>query len=128
MEESIKNLIDACRIQAIELLKEFEEYYPFAFGINENGEVVSVSIWLENDFPDTLELINSLEKALIISSKKNNFIATAICVDVFIDHNLKKQNALEIRINNTVHNSNTLYYIPYEINHDSIKLMPEYVV
>ncbi len=92
-------IIEVCVAQAKYLLEEFQEFYPFAFGIKKDLTVIPIMTFAGDEFPKPENIIIELEKLLIFSNNYNNFSAVAICSDVQYSNNsaTTKSNALEIR-------------------------------
>ncbi len=110
MFEKIKeNLI----LQAEYYLKQFESFYPFGCVIEKNDNIKPVSAFLENDNPDTVEVLNELTNGLRKGIQKKDYKAVGIAVDVSVipPNKKEKMDALELRIWNQGKKINI--YIPY---------------
>jgi hypothetical protein len=58
---------------AIYLLNELGEFFPFAYGLSQKNELISVNIYPEDEFPDSNDVVKELIKALKRSSAVRNF-------------------------------------------------------
>ena len=94
-------IIEICIRQAISLLEESNEFYPFAFAIKADSNIVPIITFFGDEFPTSQNMIIELEKALEVGNKKNNYIGVAICCNVEYTNDSiinKKVDALEIRV------------------------------
>jgi hypothetical protein len=109
-------IIAVCVAQARSLLEEFGEFYPFAFGVtDDNDELISVSTVLDNDFPDSVDLMNSLKNALQVSHIENNFSGVCICIDTTITSiKGEKNDAIQIMFD-SIHFPCMNYFLSYYI-------------
>lgn len=82
-------------------LENMGGFYPFAIGLNNNGQIVSIGAYDGDEFPESQILIDLLEKSIPQDIKKKEFKLAAICIDVFIkemiDNIENKRDAIEIR-------------------------------
>lgn len=114
-------IVEVCQANAAYLLKEFGEFYPFAYGIRKNNEIVSVNAFDGDEFPASIDVIEELKKALIESDKANHFDTVCICIDVSFTPKGReeKTDGLQLKIN--CRDSGPIeYLIPYELKNNSI--------
>lgn len=115
-------LINALKLQAEMFLKEFGEFFPFATAIGLNNEVIPISIYSEDEKPESITVINELEKAIMYFENKKRYKIVGICTDVLfkLDDNHMKTDALELRIDGVGLNRINIY-ITYKIENNHIE-------
>ena len=99
---------------ARQLLKEFGEFYPFAFGIDKEDKVCSIGTYFGKEKPPSSEVLEHLEKGIKSEISKGNYITIALCIDVVTTppDSSEKTDALEIRVDgDDIKPVN--YYLPY---------------
>jgi hypothetical protein len=110
----LEKLRDVIIDQAKYFLAKAAEFYPFGAMINREGEVVPLGIKLDNDHPQSQEVIEILEKAIIPKLKNGEAKLAGIGTDVFykpID-GAERKSAIQVRILE-VNGKFIDYYLPY---------------
>jgi hypothetical protein len=99
MKETYIDIIVKSSIKrATAFLNDAQEFYPFGSIIDKDGEIIPVGFYDEREFLPSKEIIEILEKELLKSIQIEESKAVAIGVDVFINNNGEKKNALLIKI------------------------------
>lgn len=124
-ENEIKEkLVDLCKSFATHMLKGNGEFYPFAYAM-----IADYSIGVvepdENDNLTAVEILDNLIKVFYDVKDRFGFIAACICVDVFVQHEKVKREALEIRLH-LQNNVPVNIYIPYYFHDDSLYFRESY--
>ena len=85
--------------QAEHYLNDSDEFYPFGYSVKGNDELSPFSVYFEDDHPNSIEVINELEKAIQSQVNSNKFKAAAIGVDVYLNlpNSSDKVTAIQIR-------------------------------
>lgn len=100
-EKSEILIIKGIKKYAKAFLENMGGFYPFAIGLNNKDQIVSIAASNGEEFPDSKTLIDLLEKSIPHEINKKEFKLAAICVDVFIkkiiDNKENKRDAIEIR-------------------------------
>src|ERR1700712_4189928 len=95
MQELVENIIR----QADYFLKEQGEFYPFATVISKNGEIRPLGLLLEDNYPESEDVIEHLEKLLDQGISRGEYQSAAIGINVMMKKNQKYESeALEIRL------------------------------
>lgn len=76
-------------------------FYPFAFAMDRDRQIVSIGASDGGEFPESQDLINLLEKSIPEDIMKGQYILAAICIDIFIHKDIDgiatKKDAIEMR-------------------------------
>jgi hypothetical protein len=110
LEMLIRMLLEQAKLFQLEA----NEFYPFGGLINKSGDIVPLGVYMENDHPDSHEVIQLLEKAILEKIDAGEAKLAAICADVFYkaaNENIKKS-AIQIRVVSETRDSID-YYLPY---------------
>jgi hypothetical protein len=95
--DNIERLINVSKTQAEVFLLDAGEFYPFGNYINKENKIVPVLINLENDMPQSQEVIEVLAKSFK-SELINKYKMAAMATDVLLTVNNEKVDALQIII------------------------------
>lgn len=95
-------------------MKDFGEFYPFAFALDVNDNIVPITTDPYVEFPSIQAVISQLEEEIKISDVDSNYNSVAICLDILYtsSDSTKKTDALEIRIDQRDYKSYNIY-VPY---------------
>ena len=121
----LENIIDYSIRFAQHMLTNGGEFYPFGTKVLSDGELVPVGIAdEESDFPNSMKLIEKMNKVFKLQYEKEEIRAYSIVFDVYvqIDDQGDKSDAICIDI---IHKEGDvpLYYFPYSINEQNEILM-----
>ena len=102
-ENDSKKLIDDILNQAKHFLNEADEFYPFGAVIEKKGNLRSVGVNMDEEFPDVQVVFAELEKGLEEGLSQDLYRHAAIGFDVFINvkkgtNSQEKVTAIEIRL------------------------------
>ncbi|WP_165045746.1 hypothetical protein [Dysgonomonas sp. ZJ709] len=94
-------IIDEVKKLSSIFFEDMGGFYPFAFAMERDRQIVSIGASDGGEFPESQDLINLLEKSIFEDIMKGQYILAAICIDVFINTNIKeidmKEDAIEMR-------------------------------
>ncbi|MBK5722870.1 hypothetical protein JGH11_18525 [Dysgonomonas sp. Marseille-P4677] len=81
-------------------LKEDQSFYPFAMIMDKDEIANVVSPEIDDEYPTSEYLINLYEQGIKKEYKKNRnkYVLAVICIDVFVNSEASKQNAVEFRL------------------------------
>lgn len=83
----MKEILEKCRENALHLLQELEEFYPFAYGNSRKEGLISINTYFGDEFPLSEEVIKELIGALQRSNQDHDYDAVCICLDIiYTDH------------------------------------------
>jgi hypothetical protein len=94
MEILIQNILGQAKL----FLESADEFYPFGCNMDQNKELHPMSVYYDNDYPKSIDVINALEKTIKIGLENKKTKFAAIGIDINIEYLLKKTPAIEIRI------------------------------
>ena len=112
--DEIEKLIEVSKVQAEAFLLNAGEFYPFGNYINKEDKIKPALIYLENDMPQSQEVIEVLEK-LFESELTDDYKWAALAVDVLLTENDEKADALQIRFFEAGKEVNKIY-LKYIVN------------
>lgn len=99
-------------------LEEMGGFYPFAFAMDKNQKIISIGASDGDEFPESQDLINLLEKSISEEITKGQYILAVICIDIFIHKNINgtetKEDAIEMRFLSFTYRKRI--QLSYEIN------------
>lgn len=105
MEEERKielQLISSVLDQAELFLNDAGEFYPFATAIDQERRVIPMSVFLNDDIPNTIEMVSKLEEVIKDSIQHQQYKCAAIGLDVRITETQYDQqvyfDAVQIRL------------------------------
>jgi hypothetical protein len=115
MEKEINRLIDNIMDQARCFLTDGGEFYPFGSVIKPDRSIVPLGVYLENDHPDSTEVLQILEESIKSRLLKREAIVAGIGLDVLYKPagESEKIDALKIMIL-TEEGYSMDYYLPYK--------------
>ena len=113
----IQFLIDKSLPLAEKLLKEYGEYYPFAFALNIDNSIVGVGHHDSNDHPDSKVVIKNLKTELNREIAKQGIKAIAIFYDVRTTEpkTSQKTDAIAAFVEHKIGRSSFTFYYPYKL-------------
>ncbi len=115
MEKDLLKLINASKDFAEKLLIDYKEFYPFGAIIDTSGKAKTVAYSKDdNDFPESLTIINGLTKHLDKRLNENDILAYAIVYDAYIKE--KGMDAICIQLKHRESIENLTCYYCYKIN------------
>ena len=112
-----KVLIDYSINMAKVLIKECQEFYPFAATIGIDAELIPLLNYVGNDFPSSVDILLDLTNLLNLQLGKTKR-AYALTYDVLVTKNEKKSYALAIKINHVESEEVVIYYFSYVLVND----------
>jgi hypothetical protein len=112
--DRLKNNIIA---QANYFLKKAGEFYPFGAAINKNYDLSPIGIYFGEEFPSSLDVLTHLEEVIKKGIQNAEYLSAAVCVDIHINVEQQKQNALEIRFYAT-NFFQKKYFLYTQLNHE----------
>src|ERR1700712_684352 len=114
MEKDINRLVANIIDQAKHFLTKAGEYYPFGSVIKSDGSLVPLGVYLENDHPDSSEVLQILQETIKLRLTKKETIVAAIGLDVLYQPagESVKKDALKIMVL-TNEGTSLDYYLPY---------------
>ncbi len=126
MNELEERLVEICIDQGENLLNEFGEFYPFAFGIKQDGSINSISTYFEKEFPEIQEFISHLEKTINVSHHASHYKGVVLCTNVITTppYSNEKLDALSIRID--LLNAVKCYFLPYVFLNSKVDFLDLY--
>lgn len=113
MDYSIEQLIEILKKHAVAFLNDADEFYPFGVGIGRERDIKSIGVYLENDYPESEEVLAVLERAIDKNLSNGEFMIAAIALDVYLSTANEKTSAVEVRIF-TSENKIEKLHIPYQ--------------
>jgi hypothetical protein len=119
---NIDNLKNAIIDQAKYFLDHAGEFYPFGGVINNKDEIVPLAAATGDEHPQSQEVIDLLEKAIIEKLKNGEAKIAGICIDVTYKprgENYKKS-AIQIKMLQS-DGASIDYYLPYNNIEDHIE-------
>lgn len=101
-------------------LEEYKEFYPFGMVMDQNYEIYSVSGSIDEEYPNSQDLITLFEDVFSIELNNGNYLLCTICFDIYIKETINgiecKKDAIKV-IFMTKGNSNEVV-LPYIYNTD----------
>jgi hypothetical protein len=119
IEKMKERLIDCIKEQAKLFLEEMGEFYPFGTSIDKNNDLRPLSVHMDEEIPDVGEMLLKLEKGINFHLLNGEFILAAICIEIFINNNKGKIDAIQIRILDKNNQIGTYNY-PYKIDNKNV--------
>src|SRR5687768_16461934 len=102
MDDQKSPLIDSILQQAKYFLEQAGEFYPFGSIIDNENRIRPVSLYSQDEYPDSGKILMDLENVLINGIHVNRILLAAIGADAYIkgdtNTNNAQQSALEIRL------------------------------
>lgn len=100
MKSEIEKIRDVIIAQAKYFLADAGEFYPFGSILKPNGNIVPIGVYLENDHPDSSEVLQILQNSIEVSLKNGEAIVAGIGLDVLYkpEGGLHKSDAIKIVI------------------------------
>lgn len=99
-------------------LEEHKEFYPFGMVIDCNHEIYGVAASINEEYPNSQDLITLLEDGFFKELNNGNYLLCAICFDIYIKETINgiehKNDAIKVRFM-TKNNSNEVV-LPYIYN------------
>ncbi len=114
--QHLEKALKYCNDFAVHMLNDAGEFYPFGAFIKPNGELVSVGGHIGEEFPDTIELLNFLDKAMNSRLSKGEAIATALAVNVNIPPKFSVEHNDGIKVTLKANDFHRSIYTPYKIH------------
>lgn len=105
------NIID----QAKFYISKVGEFYPFGSVLNRDGTIAPLGVYLGDDNPESIEVIDVLEKAIRSKLKNKEINMAGIGTDVLYKpaNQVDKMDAIQVRIL-TAESESKDYYLTYE--------------
>jgi hypothetical protein len=120
-------LIDNVLFQAKTFLADAGEFFPFGSVIDRDGNLKPVGIYFGDDHPQSTEVLERIEQAIIDGLKKHDYRIAAIGLDVAINTRintvLERKDAVEIRIYELDTPQHKKFYYTYEKNESGYTLI-----
>jgi len=111
-----KTIITNLKTQAEKYLFEAEEFYPYGVIINQKNELIPISYYDGQEFPEPEIILNGLKEYIINELEKNNIKMGGIGVNVTIkDKNENPKDALMTMIFKKNSIQPEIQYYEYEI-------------
>lgn len=106
-------------------------FYPFAMIMDKRGDIFSIDPNIDDEFPDSETVIQTIEEYINDEYKQqnSNYTLTIICIDVFIHETINgeqtKRNAIEIRLISP--ESKKVYHLGYGITEDNKLVIGDFI-
>jgi len=115
MEKETIKLIDDIMSQAKLFLTDAGEFYPFGSYMKPDGTISPVGVYLENDHPESQDVLQILENAMKKRIEKKEAVVVGIGLDVLYkpDGESEKKDALKVMVL-TNEGDSMDYYFPYK--------------
>ena len=112
--KEIESLVNCIVDQAKHFLADAGEFYPFGASLGADGILTPLSVLMDDDFPDSVEVLKILEREVPKRLTDKNAVAVAIGVDVIrsTEGPTKKSDAIQIKIL-TAEGESAIYYVDY---------------
>jgi hypothetical protein len=125
IQQEIEQLIQYSIGFADEVLKTYKEFYPFASFIGTTGDLVPISIYSGEEFPDSNELIGEFLEILGQRKEKGELIAYAIAIDTRITNQQFPQSidAIAVQTFHIQRQQQITYYFPYRFIGDNVEIL-----
>lgn len=81
-KDESQQLMDAALPFAEKMLAEEGTFFPYACAMTPGGEIVAVKAFEGNQLPESSELLNLTQQALVFGASKREFKATALIYNV----------------------------------------------
>jgi len=118
-----KDLLKICTDQAKYFLSNAGEFFPFGLGLDQKKEFHPIGVYLENEHPSTLEVLNVLTQGIAKGIAEKKYLLAGICTGVSVNRVINnvsnKLDAIEVKIVKSLSEEHVLY-VPYEITSDKI--------
>lgn len=115
-QAEVRRLMNYCFALARQILAEHPAFHPFAFVLEQDGQVAQVALSEGRDHEGAF-LIETLEDLLQQRASEGKYRAIGIAADVHIAHDGKETDAIQVGLEHTsgycVH-----VYLPYERSED----------
>lgn len=100
--------------QARLFLTDAGEFYPFGVIVKIDGSLSPVGVQMDNDHPDSTEVLEMLQESILQSLKNKEAVAGAICLDVLYKPagSKTKTDALKVMTLTSEGHSQD-YFVPY---------------
>ena len=117
----IQKLIDYSVSLAKTFLADFQEFYPFAAAINYDGELIPITFYEGNEFPDSKDLSKKLELLLEKQLEENKKRTIAVTTDVLVKRPDAKtsHDAISIRIRQSGTKEYKVYFFEYNLSKEN---------
>jgi hypothetical protein len=121
----ILELLDYSISFATKMLTDFQEFFPFAATINEEGFLVPTAYLDSNERPLSNDLINKLELQLErqLSNRESRAYALTFDVKVKPANDTEAKDAIAIRIKHVDQNDINVYYYTYLLTDRNVELI-----
>ena len=128
MEEKIAELLHTMVQHAKIFLADAKEFWPFGGVVNQQGDIVPLAAYPGGEYPDSVDVIALLEKAIADKFKKKEVTAAAIVVDTNFRENINSERAQAIKVRLMVPPAapEDHYYL-YQVEDDVVNLY-EYII
>lgn len=121
MKINTDNLLNVILQQAEVFLLEMGEFYPFGTYINNNQEIVPMSVHSGKEYPDSIELITTFESYIQTIFSNNTCKIAALAIDVTISKHGQNYDAIEIRLFDEARNGADKLYYKYELEEKRVR-------
>lgn len=100
------------------LLLEYQEYYPCATTIDLDGEVIPISYFDGDDYPQSADLIDTYQVLLDKKINLDEIRAYSIAYDVRVNKNSEgeKTDAIAIKVKHTETDEVIVYFYSYTLS------------
>lgn len=128
--DSLMKLKEILLHQAEYFLQQAREFFPFGAVINSDDSISPLGVYLEEDRPESLKVIDELYKGITYGFKEKKYKFAAICIDVFVTQGNLKRSALEMRFlspDSAIATFRTFYELTQEgkLLYDDLQLIAE---
>jgi hypothetical protein len=129
MKENVKKdfqeLIGYCQSFAEYLLKEQQEFYPFAAYLSPSGELCPVAIYEGDEFPLSENVMTSLEATLEKRKANQELLAYAIAYDCKVTNQdfPESIDAIAVRVVHKEDERQVNYYFPYRVQETGVEIL-----
>ena len=120
MKKSIEKLINVVKLQVDAFLLDANEFYPFGTYINNEGDIVPIGVYLGDDYPSSLEIIDSLKDNFNRQIQNGNCEIAAIAINVSVNENNKTFDAVKVMIFKANREVETIY-LKYVVRKSSVE-------
>lgn len=115
MEQEIERLLENITNQAKHFLAEAGEFYPFGSVIKPDGKLVPLGVYLENDHPDSNQVLQILEQSIKTRLARKEAIAAGIGLDVLYKPIGKAEKVDAVKMMMLTEKGEAIdYYLPYK--------------
>jgi len=114
----IQKLIDYSVSFAKTLLADFQEFYPFAAAVNNDGELIPITFYEGDEFPDSKDLSKKLELLLEKQLEENKKRTIAVTTDVLVKRSDAEtsHDAISIKIRQSGTEEYKVYFFEYNLS------------